>query len=312
MRTNALLFACFTALAGCGAAPIDSSDDPELSGAIDDGKADSAYSTSTYYTLRPDLRRCAYPMCGGTFVARVNRTTTKCIDGAWASECRVLDTDFSALHLTDAELSSFSGSAIVVRGTLKPTVVNGSTYSILKVSEVWKPATSTAGVGTFYRVTDRHIQCFAAPCPGQHEAKLNSTISANIAGFELSGSDATAEQQYDANQAVFGSSPILVVGDNVTVTGPAGKAQQLAGNQFYLQVKHTNAQPVCAAGEYLDVTGACGAADLPGTCKAVPQLCYQIYKPVCGCNGKTYSNECTRLAAKVQLDHAGECAGNTP
>jgi len=33
-----------------------------------------------------------------------------------------------------------------------------------------------------------------------------------------------------------------------------------------------------------------------------------IYQPVCGCNGKTYGNDCERKRDKAQLDHPGECA----
>jgi len=32
----------------------------------------SHVSSSTFYLVRPDLRRCASPMCGGYFVRRVN------------------------------------------------------------------------------------------------------------------------------------------------------------------------------------------------------------------------------------------------
>ncbi|MGL5168994.1 MAG: Kazal-type serine protease inhibitor family protein [Afipia sp.] len=53
--------------------------------------------------------------------------------------------------------------------------------------------------------------------------------------------------------------------------------------------------------------GQCKVADAAGTCDKAPAFCMQIYRPVCGCNGKTYSNDCERQKAKVQLDHVGAC-----
>lgn len=53
--------------------------------------------------------------------------------------------------------------------------------------------------------------------------------------------------------------------------------------------------------------GTCRSADLFGKCVRVPQVCTKIYRPVCGCNGRTYGNDCERRAARVQKAHEGPC-----
>ena len=54
-----------------------------------------------------------------------------------------------------------------------------------------------------------------------------------------------------------------------------------------------------------------GGADLTGTCVRVAQVCAQIYQPVCGCDGQTYSNSCVAAGRGANVASSGACPSAT-
>src|SRR5262245_16129602 len=98
-----------------GQTDVPGSDDASLA---DDAKADRTSGGSSYYLIRPDLRRCAAPGCGGAFVKRVNFSTTTCVDGKSAAECYVAATDYSKAGLDDNDMAAVSGRPIVVKASI--------------------------------------------------------------------------------------------------------------------------------------------------------------------------------------------------
>ncbi|MCC6749273.1 MAG: hypothetical protein IT371_16540 [Deltaproteobacteria bacterium] len=243
------------AMAGCGATESEPADQDQLeadalTGA--DGKDDSLYSTSTYFSVRRDFRKCMSPLCGGYFVKRLNRTTTRCHDGVYAAECYAAELELSALGLSASDAASFEAEVASGRGLLRGRVVahtygsGGGSWVLgqFKASEGWRAASANAPTGIFRRMTDNGIRCIKAPCFNLHGPRLNSTLTMDFSALDLRAAGATPEQLQKANEALLTRDGVIVAGLART-TRDGGRT--MVGSQFYLRVKKSAPAPLSCA-----------------------------------------------------------------
>ena len=69
----------------------------------------------------------------------------------------------------------------------------------------------------------------------------------------------------------------------------------------------------CEAGQFCKYPiGTCNVADRQGLCLQIPDNCpLDIYNPVCGCDGVTYTYDCFADMAEQSVDFEGECDPST-
>ena len=258
--------------------------------------------TSTFYSARRDVRRCASPLCGGYFVRRVNTASTRCADGRFRRECYVAEIVWPSQLMMDSDFK-------LVRGTIVARRYEGfGSFGELRVTDSWTSLGRNPPVGTFYLVRDRGVRCIAAPCPTHQEMKLNSSFSRNIAGVNLEGVTLYPNSMATITAAMTGPHGLIVAGHDVPMTGPGGKLFELRATQVYVGGggETSSKKP---AGDSMKpcVRGGCSnqvCADHPviTTCEWRPEYeCYQ--KATCerqadGNCGFTKTRELTECLAR--------------
>jgi hypothetical protein len=192
-----------------------------------------------------DLRKCAYPMCGGYYVKNVNQPATRCADGAQQKECHAVQLNTQALGWTPEQQAAwdeqFAQGKALVRGYLEPAPAGQYTADRLTITEAWQAQGTRSAVGAFYGVKSTGIVCITTPCPSLAANKLNVISPTVNPSLDLSPAGATDKQVQAAFEAL-NTTGILAAGVVVPfkITGTTGRPQRdlrLLTSEFYLPAK---------------------------------------------------------------------------
>src|SRR3569623_30518 len=156
-----LLAAVMVLSSACAAHVSDDlADESTTNDSVSDGKADAATDgVYTYIQL--------HTASSGVSLARLNRSTTVCANGATKASCSVPVLDWSEANLADASVTKVpdaaatAGLPAIVRGRFAK---QGSAYRFV-VTEAWLSESNTVPRGVFAKITPSGVRCITTPRP---------------------------------------------------------------------------------------------------------------------------------------------------
>lgn len=219
-----LPFVVIGTLTGCA---LTAADPDALEDESADEQAVSNPEAYTFFEVTKDLRKCAFPGCGGWFITTLNSGTTRCHNGQNAPSCYtpVLDWSTSGLDeaqqrvlLTAAQEGALSdGVTAILRGRFaRSNTTPRPQLGRFVIGEAWTAENAAISDGGFVRVRDNGVRCFAPPCPSLTEMWLNNDAVTQIYGMDYSAADLSDYQLSECGQALQTSDGMLTAGYRYT------------------------------------------------------------------------------------------------
>lgn len=187
----------------------------------------------TTYTVKPDYRKCAFPICGGWYLTPVNQYSLylQTEDEAYATANLLPNTiyvayiNYKRLGLDEKQIAELENAIrndqALVRGTITSTPVTNRLAprtQTLVANGAWVGANKNIPTGPYLNITSTGIVCITTPCPYFKANIINSDYSSEIHALSFEKAALEREQEAQAWQAVS-TTGLIITGTKYPTTG---------------------------------------------------------------------------------------------
>lgn len=204
-------------------------------------------TTATTYSVKPDYRKCAFPMCGGWFLTPLNQYSLQLEseDEAYQNlsllpnSIYVAYINYRALGLKPAQIQELEAAMRSEQALLRGTITNTPTTTIKPINSktlvangAWTGANKTVALGPYLNVTSSGIMCITTPCPYYEANLINSLYSTNFHELTFAKAELTREQEAQAWQAVA-SDGLVMTGVRYVSQGQVGTGIGISATKVF-------------------------------------------------------------------------------
>ncbi|PUA30151.1 MAG: hypothetical protein B0W54_06445 [Cellvibrio sp. 79] len=189
--------------------------------------------SGTTYIVKPDYRKCAFPVCGGWYLTPVNQyslylqTETEAHDIAslLPNTIYVAYINYKRLGLNEKQVAELEAAIrndqALLRGNVTSTPVTtklAPRTQTLVANGAWVGANKNAPTGPYLNITSTGIVCITTPCPYFKANIINSDYSSEFHDFSLEKAALDREQEAQAWQALS-TNGLVITGTKYESTG---------------------------------------------------------------------------------------------
>jgi len=189
--------------------------------------------TGTTYIVKPDYRKCAFPLCGGWFLTPVNQYSLhlETEDDAYQNAALLPNSiyvsyiNYKRLGLTGKQFSELEiairSEQALLRGTVSNSPVSGNIITRTKTlvaNGAWVGANKNNPVGPYLKISSTGIVCITTPCPYFKAELINSNYTSEFHELSLEQATLDREQEAQAWQAIS-TEGLVITGTTYESTG---------------------------------------------------------------------------------------------